>query len=459
MPKIIEDIVIRNQDENSNPPSKTGRSFLETTYHSKENKIEETNYVREKEERDRNQLNEPLYKTVRPKYRPLREETKNRRSGVWIFAVIAVVALFIGLGTLLSEAKVVVYPKQELVSLNGDEFGATLNQETQTSASYQFISVSDSISEDVEFTESEEREVKASGKIVIYNEFSSAPQKLIATTRFESPSGLIYMMDEAVTVPGTTTKNGVVTPGSVEATVTAEKTGTNYNTDPTDFTIPGFKGTSKYSKFYARSEGPIDGGATGIVYFLSQEKDTELQTKLREDLHQRLKERLSSETPENFVIFENSFVFESKSNTGSSVESTTQSGVFELTGTLGAYAIDKDELAKQISIKKGILGESLNGDGVTLLDSDSLTLTSNQVLTLEPPASWTFKLSGETSVGALINQNALAGSLAGRTRKEAKLKLSEFIAIEKADVILSPFWRKTLPEDPESIVVETRLDQ
>jgi len=85
-------------------------------------------------------------------------------------------------------------------------------------------------------------EKKASGRIVVYNEFSSAPQKLIATTRFETPDGKIYRIKDAVTVPGA---------GSVEATVYADQPGEEYNIDLTDFTIPGFKGNFLHIFLYS----------------------------------------------------------------------------------------------------------------------------------------------------------------------------------------------------------------
>ena len=49
--------------------------------------------------------------------------------------------------------------------------------------------------------------LKSSGKIIVYNNFSSEPQRLIIRTRFESPEGLVYRIPESIVVPGKTEKN------------------------------------------------------------------------------------------------------------------------------------------------------------------------------------------------------------------------------------------------------------
>lgn len=98
---------------------------------------------------------------------------------------------------------------------------------------------------------------KATGKIMIYNEFSTAEQKLIINTRFESPDGRIYKLAQSITVPGKKIINQQEIPGQIEAVVIAEEEGSQYNIDPTKFTIPAFKGGPKYEYFYGISTDSI----------------------------------------------------------------------------------------------------------------------------------------------------------------------------------------------------------
>lgn len=457
MPKIIEDIVIRNQDEKENVQKNTVRQSDDSNLYERNlNQInDDTPYAKAKEERDREHLDEPLYKTSRPKYKPLREETHGKKNGVWYFAVIAIIALFVGLGTILSEAKIVVHPKIAEITSSNENYSATLNKSSDGTIGYQLVSVSDKITENVEFTNSEEKEIKATGKIIIYNEYSSAPQKLIATTRFSAPDGLIYMIDSPVTVPGTTTKNGVITPGSIEVAVTAEKPGATYNKEPTDFTIPGFKGTSKYTKFYARSNGPISGGTTGLVYSLSEEESASLKSKMSEELNTRLKERIHNETPSELVIFDTTLVFVTDEVSGK-IESSQKEQEVTLSATMSAYALSKDDLAKQMANRNSVLADSISNEGVSIEDFSNLSLTPSTVLTDIAPETWTFTLTGSVKIVSNINSNEIAKALAGKNRKEAKIKLADFPYIEKADVILSPFWKSKLPTNSESIVVESK---
>ena len=102
---------------------------------------------------------------------------------------------------------------------------------------------------------------KAHGSVVIYNEYDNSPQTLIATTRLESKDGKIFRLVKNVVVPGTTTIAGEIKPGAIEAEIIADQPGPEYNLEPTDFTIPGFKDGPKYAKFYAKSTESMTGGS------------------------------------------------------------------------------------------------------------------------------------------------------------------------------------------------------
>ncbi|NMB92510.1 MAG: hypothetical protein GYA31_02720 [Parcubacteria group bacterium] len=110
------------------------------------------------------------------------------------------------------------------------------------------------------FTESDEQEFKSTGQgkdeskakgvITIINNYSTSPQILVATTRFETSDGKIFRLDSRIVIPGATTKDGVLQPASIDVNVTADQPGPDYNipacTEPCKFTIPGFKGTDKF---------------------------------------------------------------------------------------------------------------------------------------------------------------------------------------------------------------------
>jgi hypothetical protein len=98
---------------------------------------------------------------------------------------------------------------------------------------------------------------KATGKIVITNNYSKEPQSLVATTRFETADKKIYRLVKGVTVPGMSGTS----PGTIEADVIADKGGDNYNISNGTFTIPGFAGNAKFAKFSATLKGSMTGGS------------------------------------------------------------------------------------------------------------------------------------------------------------------------------------------------------
>lgn len=97
---------------------------------------------------------------------------------------------------------------------------------------------------------------KARGKVMIYNEYSSSHQTLVATTRLLSESGKIFRLVDDAIVPGFKKTNNGIEAGTIQVDVIADGLGEEYIIGPSKFFIPGFKSINeeKYSKIYAKSE-------------------------------------------------------------------------------------------------------------------------------------------------------------------------------------------------------------
>jgi hypothetical protein len=155
-----------------------------------------------------------------------------------VLLVLIGAVLIIGAGYVFASrsagAKVVITPKQQEVSVDS-QFNA--QKGTSSTLQYQTVTISKDGKMVVEANGDEYVNTKASGTIIIYNNYSADSQKLVASTRFEAPNGKIFRISQPVTVPG---KKGD-TPGSIEAIITADQAGPDYNVGLVDFTIPGFK--------------------------------------------------------------------------------------------------------------------------------------------------------------------------------------------------------------------------
>jgi hypothetical protein len=103
---------------------------------------------------------------------------------------------------------------------------------------------------------------KSRGSVAISNAYSADPQTLVASTRLLSSDGKVFRLKNNVTVPGMTRVNGHDEAGTIETLVIADQSGSEYNIDATSFTIPGFEGTPKYTKFEAKSLKAMTGGGS-----------------------------------------------------------------------------------------------------------------------------------------------------------------------------------------------------
>ena len=157
---------------------------------------------------------------------------------------------------LFSGAKVIITPKQNRTLI--DVSSVAVLDGSAEELSYEIMTIEETSSKKIAATGREEIEEKASGRIVIFNDFNTSSQRLIKNTRFETSEGLIYRINKSVVVPGQKTEDGEKVPGSVEVTVYADEAGEGFNIGLMDFTIPGFKGSPRFAKFYARSKNTYD---------------------------------------------------------------------------------------------------------------------------------------------------------------------------------------------------------
>ena len=80
-------------------------------------------------------------------------------------------------------------------------------------------------------------------------------------------------------------------PGSVEVNIYANEAGAEYNSEPLDFKILGWKGDPKYEKFYGRSKGTITGGLKGTLPALSDQEKAAISVELKQALEEKLIEK------------------------------------------------------------------------------------------------------------------------------------------------------------------------
>lgn len=232
-----------------------------------------------------------------------------------IFAFIFVLKSF-------SWVSLLVTPKQEFINLDIklESFIATTQDTSKSNGSqniyFELMEVSEEREKTVKSTGVKELERKASGQIIIYNAYSSASQALSRRTRFSTPDGKIYRIDDQIVVPGAKIVDGSIVPSAIEVTVYADSPGEEYNIGLTDFSIPGFKGDVKYEKFYARSKTEMSDGFVGELSVVTSDDILFARESLREEIKDSLIKKAITSIPNGFLYYQDltmlDFVSDSK---------------------------------------------------------------------------------------------------------------------------------------------------
>jgi cell division ATPase FtsA len=366
-----------------------------------------------------------------------------------IFAAILVLAIILAGGFALSNrfAKVTVKvtPKQGRLMIS-NTYEASKSSETGLKFSLASnIEAEDKIS--VPASGTEMVKTKARGQIIIYNTTKSS-QALVATTRFETPEGLIYRIEKGVTVP----------PGQLEVTVFADKTGPKYNIDITDFTIPGFKGSTKFTQFYARSKTAMTGGEEGEQPKVSESDMAEARATLEQKILETLAGKLAPQVPEDYVLFDGAilanFIPEISKNPANPKEA-------ELTLKAKATGLlfNKNELASYLA-KQQVADYNNEVVDITNWSTFKFSLVEKEDVDPSSLEKINFKLEGTGHLVWIFDTKDLKDKLQSAGSSNYKLVFDEhFPMIQVANIVFTPPWIRSIPSDQGRILVETNINK
>lgn len=383
---------------------------------------------------------------MRPASSDLRMPTRGQTPSGFPYrtAIVAVLVTAGALGALFyfGGAKVVATPASAQVSV-----ATSLTAELgQGDLPFEVIRVEKVASQSVTGSGTKTVSTPATGKVTVYNTQAKA-QPLVANTRFATKDGLVFRIHTAITVP----KGTEASPGSVTATLYADKPGDTYNVGPTSFTLPGLAGSPQFTQVYAVSSAPMTGGASGAVPVVATDVEAAARASLTAALAPDLMKALQEAVPEGYVLIPGA------GTTTSIAESSAPSGTTGMVdikqlGIASAVVFPERSLAEAVA-KQG-LGAVYTGEPVTFASLEGLRLDS-AITPSSELKTYTFTLSGATTLVYVIDPSRIASAIAGKSRTSAEVVLTNFPEIKKARLILRPFWRQTFPQDPASITIET----
>ncbi|HEY0964458.1 MAG TPA: hypothetical protein VGE31_01540 [Candidatus Paceibacterota bacterium] len=387
----------------------------------------------------------------------IEDGTKKSNKRLIIAAVLFVVIVggAFGLSALLGKTELTVYPVHREPNISS-EFTAYPDKR-EGSLSYEVMTIESTSESQVKASGQIEKKEQAKGTIEIIKTTPGA-ERLITNTRFRSPDGKIFRIKESVVVPGAV--NNV--PGTIQAEVFADEVGEGYNLAAgTRFDVPGFQESGLgdlYKAIYAENRAPFTGGFDGQQF---QIDDSELatarqalQVKLRDDLLKRIE----TEKPSGFVTFPGAVAI--TYNQLPAVEYGNDLVTIKEQAILQIPLFKADEFGAFLA-KEAVA--TYSGGPVRVEDPTALTFaytsgtTSNSVIANEP--ALTFNLKGKPLLIWEYDAEKLTKDLAGLPKTAINNVVSAYPGIEGAKVSITPFWKRSFPDNPEEIIIIEELKE
>ena len=369
--------------------------------------------------------------------------------------VVTIVALF-GLTSWLSYANVRLTPVVLGVTLDKENILIKLNASSTTELGYELMTLSDEAVQNLEANGEEQVNIKASGYITVYNT-SLVSQRLVNNTRFESSDGRIYRINNSIVVPAGKKEAGKVVPGSIDALVYADVASDTYNMsleDLTgDFTIPGFKGTPKYSEFYARAKTDIVGGYSGLRKKVEPAELERATAELKTILSANLIKKAYTSIPETHHLFNNAYFIEYEVVEAES--SKDDEYVLKIKGTMRAVIFAENKIAEYLANKK--VGKTTTLDYSQLsprFDPDFTLTVVNPSVTPWLDKTLSVILDGQVDLVAVIDPQAMAEALVGKSQADIEGLMATYPMIKEYQVDFKPRWKKEFSTDPSDINIK-----
>lgn len=383
---------------------------------------------------------------------PFIPQKSNSRFFVWVLAVLALLAATFAVLNYFSSATIEVVPLTQSAKLEND-FTAT-KEVSGDGLAFKFLSLSEEKTKEVDATVEKTIQKKASGTVVIFNAYSTASQRLIKNTRLESSDHKIFRINDSVVVPGAKMAGGKVSePGSVEAVVYADAPGKEYNIGLADFTIPGFKGDPRYSKFTARSkaDSPLAGGFSGTVKVPTDEAVLEAQNNLKEELKKTAVEKARGQVPDNVSFFPGSMVVKFE-EVPQDLSADTAASV-TMRATVSVFFFDT-ELFTQMLARTAL--KDYKGAPITLANIPALNFTfldpvDNVVLA--DLNQIRFRIDGDALFVGRIDQAKLIAEVAGKNKNDFPSIVMSQSNIKRANAVVRPVWKTAFPIDSSKISI------
>ncbi len=313
----------------------------------------------------------------------------------------------------------------------------------------------------------------ATGNITIINT-TNREWPLIEQTRFQTSDGLVYRIQQGVTVPPAS----VSEPGKLEVFVVADELDANGliigergNIEPTSFFLPGLSDANR-EKLYAESYEPLSGGETITHKMVSEEDINAAKGKMEAELINSAEEELKKAvlkmnqernieltllTGNGAIELGDPQIFVDEELVGEMVESFEISGEVYAEGVAYNYNELENILRAKLKLSKS------PEKRIVKIDSDSLSYRlipveegedpSRQKITVTIKGIEQYEISPDKENGRRLIEN-IKDHIVGKSVDEAENYIQQLPSINKVEISSWPAWSPNLPSVPDNIKIE-----
>ena len=353
-----------------------------------------------------------------------------------VFIVVAAMILVAVFLLFYSQATIVITPDAQTVNLN---LSTEIRPSSTPAELAKLEAIGGSISmvtrqvEEV-FNTSSTRAASASisvGRVRISSVYSN-PQKLVKTTQLQASNGVIVRTDSEVTVPAN---------GSVEVGVYPKDLATFQPIASGKLIIIKLLSPLR-EKIFGEVIEPLNLNNSGEVYYLA---DSDVSRAKKELVAKAVSDALNESSSSDANIKGDLVSFTIDKKLGDEAKTFTMRGVVKLKTIIA----DEEQLAALIKSK--VQKMDLNG-----LAADSIDLSQVHYTVLDTSNSDNIPIKVTYPVKAyLTTDNSLLarGNFTGKTAEEIRDYAAKTGIIKNIEVIISPYWRDTTPQDENRIKI------
>lgn len=191
------------------------------------------------------------------------------------------------------------------------------------------------------------------------------------------------------------------------------------------------------------------GGFSGTVPVASEADTEAAELALEATLTEALTADLTQNLPDGYLIVDNSttYSFETLPNT----EGPDGTVVITVSGEAQGVAIDSRAMAREAATNRI---QGYTGEPVAFVDPSTISVSLvDTAIDIGSATSTSLRASGASTLVWTFDIEELKEKIAGIKRSATRDIFSGYPGIERADVVVRPFWKRSLPKTIEDIEI------